>query len=209
MLERGTDMDKDQVIALLQREYRERGEKEAWQKQLDMYDPKKRIAYTLEQLIDGIKSGKQYIYFLKLLFETREVLDGQWKIPYILDFFDVENQEKEFLQLFSSRQNVNLSAMSIPVEQIQLPNDGWISRSVKALNTYNLKIKVVKTQSINQLDYFCYEMPTKDGFVYNVQFRIIKKEHICVGNYNCMLEDKDGKGLLMEAMVCVMEEWNR
>lgn len=202
-------MDKDQVIALLQREYRDREEKEEWQKKIDMYDPKKSIVYTLDQLIDGIKSGEQYIYFMKLLFETREVLDGQWKIPYILDFFDMENYEKELLQLFSNKRNVNMSAMSIPVEQIQLPNDGWISRSVKALNTYNLKIKVVKTQSINQLDYFCYEMPTKDGTVYNVQFRIVKKEHICVGNYNCMLDDKDGKGLLIEAMVCVMEELNR
>lgn len=202
-------MDKDQVIALLQREYREREEKEARQKKLDMYDPKKRITYTLEQLIDGIKSGEQYIYFMRLLFETREVLDGYWKIPYILDFFDVENHEKESLQLFSNRQNVNLSAMSIPVEQIQLPNDGWIARSIQALNTYNLKIKVLKTQSINQMDYFCYEMPTKDGFVYNVLFRIIKKEHVCVGNFNCTLDEKEGKGLLIEAMACVMEELNR
>lgn len=202
-------MDKDQVIALLQREYRNREEKEAWQEKLDMYDPKKRITYTLEQLIDGIKRGEQYIYFLKLLFETRAVLGGQWKIPYISDFFDVENDEKELLQLFSNRRNVNLSVMSIPVEQIQLPNAGWISRSIKALNTYNLKIKVLKTQSINQLDYFCYEMPSRDGFIYNVQFRIVKKEQVCVGNYNCMLDDKDGKGLLIEAMVCVMEELNR
>lgn len=202
-------MDKDQTIAWLQREYREREEKEARQKEIDQNESKKMITYSLEQLIDGIKSGEQDIYFLKLLFETREVLDGQWKIPYILNFFDIENDEKGSLQLSSNRQNMTLTAMSIPVEKILLPNEGWISRSIKALKTFNLKINVLKTQSINQMDYFCYEMPTKDGFVYNVQFRITKKEHVFVGNYNCMLDDKDGKGLLIEAMACVMEELNR
>jgi len=202
-------MEIDQTIALLQREYRGREEKEERQRERDLYDPKKNVTYTLEQLIAGIKSGEQYIYLLKLLFETRAVLDGQWELPFILDFFDVENYDKENLLLVSNLQNVSLAAMSIPVEIILLPIEGWISRSIKALKKFNLRIKVVKTQTVNQMDYFCYELPTSEGPVYNVQFRIIKNEQMCVGNFCCKLDDKEGMGLLMEAMAYVMEEMNR
>ncbi len=61
-------MELDRAIALFERENREMEQKEQKNLEREKYDPKKRITYTLEQLITGIKQGKQYIYTLKLCF---------------------------------------------------------------------------------------------------------------------------------------------
>lgn len=202
-------MEIDQTIALLQKEYRGREEREERQRNMDLHDPRKNITYTLEQLIAGIKSGEQYIYTLKLLFETRAVMDGQWRLPFILDFFDVVNDDTTNLLLVNNRRNVSMAAVTVPVETMMLPPEEWVPKSIEALKGQNLRIKHVKTQAVNQMEYFCYELPTSDGRMYNVQFRIVKNEQMCVGSLCCMLDDKDGMGLLLEAMVYVMEEMNR
>lgn len=202
-------MEIDQTIALLQKEYRGREEREERQRKIDLHDPRENITYTLEQLIAGIKSGEQYIYTLKLLFETRAVMDGQWTIPFILDFFDFEKDDATNVLLVNNQRNTSMAAVTIPMETIMLPLENWVPRSIEALKGQNLHVRQVKAQAVNQMEYFCYELPTSESRMYNVQFRIIKNEQMCVGGFCCKLDDKEGMGLLMEAMVYVMEEMNR
>lgn len=102
-------MELDRTIALLQREQWEKEEKEAGQREQDPNDPKKRITYTLEELIQGIRSGKQYLYTLKLEFEPMEILKGSFRIPFIRDFYDVVENEPDSLLLVSSRRKASMS----------------------------------------------------------------------------------------------------
>jgi len=202
-------MEIDQTIALLQKENRERIREESRQEERDLYDPKKRITYTLEELIAGIKSGKQYLYTLKMNFEPRAVLGGQWRIPFITDFYDLFSDEPDNLLMTSNKRNVSMAAVVVPNEGVNLSLQEWIDQMKTKFKEMNLYMMPLESRVVNQMEYFCYELPTSAGMSYNVQFRCVKDKQIYNGSFFCMNEEKEGMGLMLEAMVHVMEEMNR
>lgn len=201
-------MDIDQSIALLQRERREMELEEIKQREKAQYDLKQIIAYDLEELVAGIKSGKQFLYTLKMNFEPKKVLNGQWSIPFILDFFDITEDEPSHLLLTSSRRNVSMVIGTAPCNQLK-PMKEWISETKSSLRQLNLRMKLVHSQGVNHMEYFCYEIPTSEGVTYNVSFRYNKDKQIYSGTLNCMNEEKEGMGLMLEALIHVMEEMNQ
>ena len=58
-------MEMDLEIARLQREQWELAEQEERQKELDLYDPKKRITYTVDELAEGIRKGNGFLPLFK------------------------------------------------------------------------------------------------------------------------------------------------
>lgn len=199
----------DQSIALLQKQNRERIQEELRQKERDLYNPKKRIRYTLEELIAGIKSGEQYLYTLKMNYEPRTVLGGHWNIPFILNFFDVFSDESNNLLMTSDKRNVSMAAVVVPRAGMNLPFQEWVDQIKTKFKEMNLYMKLLESEVIQQMEYFCYELPTSAGLSYNVQFRFTKNEQMVTGSLFCMNEEKEGMGLLLKAMVYVMEEMNR
>ena len=75
---------------------REQRERERLRKQ---YDPRERITYTLEEMIEGIRSGRQYLYTLLLEFEPKDLLEGRLTVPFIKNFYDVEQNEAGMILL--------------------------------------------------------------------------------------------------------------
>ena len=59
-------MEKEMDLSIAQfiKEYWEREEAEERERLRKQYDPKERITYTLEELIEGVKSGHQMLYTL-------------------------------------------------------------------------------------------------------------------------------------------------
>lgn len=83
----------DLSIARFIREQREREEQEERERLRKQYDPRERITYTLEEMIEGIRSGRQYLYTLLLEFEPKDLLEGRLTVPFIKNFYDVEQNE--------------------------------------------------------------------------------------------------------------------
>lgn len=202
-------MEIDLSIALLQRERWEHEIAEAKQQEQAKYDPKRLITYSLEELIDGIKSGKQFLYTLKMEFEPKLVLNEQLKIPAIVDFFDVIEEEPANLVMASNQRGVSMVIGSAPCEQMKQSFPEWISQVKSALKRLGIQMNLQKTRTLKRLDYFCYETPTSKGTTYNVAFRLKQAKLVYVGTLNCMAEEKAGMGLMLEAMVHVMEEMNQ
>ena len=75
------EKEMDLSIARFITEYWEREEAEERECLRKKYDPKERITYTLEELIEGVRSGRQMLYTLPLEFEPRHLLDGRIVIP--------------------------------------------------------------------------------------------------------------------------------
>ena len=75
-------------IAWKLREQWEREEEEERERLRKQYDPKERITYTLEQLIEGVRSGRQYLYTLLLEFGSKELLKGRLAVPFNKNFYD-------------------------------------------------------------------------------------------------------------------------
>ncbi len=200
-------MEMDRSIALFERENREREKEEQKNLEKEKYDPKKRITYTLDQLIAGIKKGKQYIYTLKLCFEIKVVFDGKLRIPYITDFFDVIEEREENLLYVSNKRNVSMVVTLIPCSFLE-PLEEWAGKIKSTMKEMNLHIKQMRLETVHGMQYMCYEVPTAEGNTYNVLFRFLKDQVMYTGSFNCMDTEKEGIGLLLEAMVHVIAEKN-
>ena len=198
----------DLSIARFIKEYWEREEAEERERLRKQYDPKERITYTLEELIEGIRKGQQYLYTLPLEFEPRRLLGGRFTIPNIKDFFDVEDDEPEAVLLASNKRKVALSLSVAPCKKVKQSMDQWIGQTREKFKEMHWVMKPERKKSMGNMDYFCFVMPTAEGRLYNVMFRLHKDEQLYAGVLNCPEEDRKGMGLLLEAMVHVMQEMN-
>lgn len=199
----------DISIARFIGEYWEIQEEEERERLRKQYDPKERITYTLEELIEGIKKGRQYIYTLRLEFESKELLEGRITIPFIKNFYDVVDDEPGVALLASNEQKVVLNVSDAPCAEAKGSMDEWIATVKGVLKEMNMYMKPEKKAVTGNMEYVCYVLPTVEGRLYNVAFRMQKRGRVYAGNLNCPEEDRKGMGLLLEAMVHVIEEMNR
>ncbi|MDE5587580.1 MAG: hypothetical protein K2J60_00350 [Acetatifactor sp.] len=198
----------DLSIARFIKEYWEREEAEERERVRKQYDPKERITYTLEELIEGIRSGRQMLYTLPLEFETRYLLDGKIMIPYIKNFFEVEDDEPEAVLLAGNKRKVAFSLSSTPCKKMAQSMDEWIAQTRERFKEMHWSMKTERKKSLGNMEYFCFAMPTSEGRLYNVMFRFHKDERLYAGVLNCPEEERKGMGLLLEAMVYVIQEMN-
>ncbi len=205
----GKEIELDLSIARFIREQWELEEDAERERLRKQYDPRERITYTLEELIEGVRKGRQYVYTLLLKFETKELMKGRLTIPFIKDFYDVVSEEPEVTLLASNAHKVVLSVSDAPCTKVKLSMDEWIAKTKEAMQDMNLHIKPGKKAAIGNMEYFCYTVPTAKGRLYNIVFRLQKDGRIYAGNFNCPEEDQKGMGLLLEAILHVIEEMNR
>jgi len=143
-------------------------------------------------------------------YDPRKLLEGRFTIPFIKDFFDVVDDEPGTIALLASnRHKVTFSLSDAPCKKAAQSMDEWIRQTAAVMEKKNLHMKVEYKKVIGNMEYFCYMMPTAEGSLYNIMFRMQKEERIYAGALNCLKEEKEGMGLLLEAMVHVMEEMNR
>lgn len=198
----------DLSIAQFLKEQWEKEEQEKREKVRRQFDPKEQITYTLEQLKEGICSGRQYLYTLLLEFETKEILTEHFKIPYIKNFYDAEQEDAAMLFLASNKRSVVFQIYQTPCTQINASLEEWIEKMKEGMKDIQLSIKPTKKAAVGNVEYFCYTAFTAKGQLFNIAFRMLKDGQLYVGSLNCPKEEK-GMSLLLEAMVCVIEEWNR
>lgn len=202
------EQEMDLSIARFIKEYREREEAEERERLRKQYDPKERITYTLEELIEGVRSGRLNLYTLPLEFEPRSLLAGRITIPYIKNFFDVEDDEPEAVLLASNKRKVTLSLSDAPCKKVKQSLDQWIAQTRERFKEMHWVMKPERKKSMGNMEYFCFVMPTAEGRLYNVMFRFHKGERLYAGALNCPEEERKGMGLLLEAMVYVTQEMN-
>jgi len=203
------DMEIDRSIALFVREQWEKEEAEKKKSFMEQYDPKNYIKYTLEELIEGIHKKEQYLYTLQLKFEEKELLEGRLVIPLIKDFFDVIDDEPQTALLASNKHHVTMTFSDTPCKKTDLTMDEWIEKMHSSLKAMHLHLEMEQKKTLGSMEYLCCTMPTSKGQLYNVVFQMQKKDRLYAGALNCPKEDKEGMGLLLEAVVCVIEERNR
>lgn len=198
----------DREIALFQRADRERIQEERLQEKREAWDIKKKLTYSVETLINGIKSGKQYLYALKLEFETRTIFNERFSLPFIKDFFDDMKETSDEVFFVSNKRNVTLMIRSVTCQGTK-EGENWPEETLEKLDLLGLHVRKSHSRIVEQMEYVCYEIPTSAGDSYNVSFWIKKGQQVYIGAMNCLSKDKDGMGLLLEALILVMEEMNR
>ena len=203
------EKEMDLSIALFIREQRKRDQEAQRESQESSYDLKAHITYTLEDLIEGVRRGKQYLYTLRLEFEPRKLLEGRITIPYIKNFFDVEEDGAETALLASNQRKAAMNFSHCGDKILELSLDEWMAETKELMKKMHLYIKPERKKSLGNLEYFCFTVPTSGGRLYNVTFRMRKDGRLYAGALNCPEKEREGMGLLLEAVVCVIEEMNR
>lgn len=202
------EKEMDLSIARFITEYWERQEEEERERLRKQYDPKERITYTLEELIEGVRGGRMNLYTLPLEFEPRALLEGRITVPYIKNFYEVENDEPGAVLFASNKRKVTLSLSYAPCKKVKQPMEQWINETKERFREMHWIMKPERRKSMGDMEYFCFAMPTSEGRLYNVMFRFHKDEQLYAGVLNCPEEERKGMGLLLEAMVYVIQEMN-
>lgn len=128
-------------------------------------------------------------------------------MPYMINFFDVIDDKADTLFWVSSKRKASINATVIPWVQMK-PLQDWMESIKYSLEQINLHPQIGSSQTVNQMEYFSYEIPTSEGITYNLMFRYPKEGKIYSATLNCMSEDKEGMGLLLEAIIHVIEDMN-
>ena len=164
----------DLSIARFIREQREREEQEERERLRKQYDPRERITYTLEEMMEGIRSGRQYLYTLLLEFEPKDLLEGRLTVPFIKNFYDVEQNEAGMILLASNARKVVFNVSDAPCTKVKMPLNKWIEQTKEAMKDMHIYIKPGKKAVVGNMEYFCYTAPTSRGRLFNIVFRLKK-----------------------------------
>ena len=78
-----------------------------------------------------------------------------------------------------------------------------IKQGMKANGFY---ADIIKKKPLENLDYITYRVPSKKGWIYNISYRIHKVDWRVIGGCNCMDQDRDTYGRLLEAMIQEMAQ---
>lgn len=157
---------------------------------------------TMEEIREGIRSGclcfpKQEELHFKTIYLFQE------QIPIILpDDFYAQKQETEDLMLYADHEkNVTQSLLHLPEDMMDLSLGEWEKQIKDGMKEQKMYIEIVKRKSLQFLDYLSYRTPTKEGWVYNLYFRVHRQNRRIIGAYNCLEKDMDTYGQLIEALV--------
>lgn len=201
------DMEMDRSIALFLREQWEKEEEEK-KARLKEYNSQKQVTYTVEALAEGIRRGEQELDTLRMEFEPRKLLEGRLTIPYIKEFFDMEDDESGTALLVSNKYKVTMNFSDAPCKKMELSMDKWISQTKQALKGLHLYMQMERKETLGNMEYFCYVLPTAKGRLYNIMFRMQKGDRLHAGALNCPEDQKERMGLLLEAITHVIVEMN-
>ena len=221
-------MEMDRSIALLARaarEERERGEQRGLETETpetpetsstpktpetpETPDTKESPAYTREELMEGIRKGQVMFDGMSISFTEREILYEAWRFPWMEDFFDTEKGEKDCVFWSCKEWAVSMILALGDCTGEQPSMEEWIQGAVDVLKDGNLYPRLLNRQKQGDLEYFSYRLPTAGGRTYSIGFRWEREGKLLGGTFTCMDQDREWMGVLLEAVLLVMEERNR
>ena len=190
-------MRTDEKIAILEKQKRlEQKEKEKEEKRQELT-----FSYTVEELKEKIPSKKLMLGFLKIVLEMKTVTEGNLKIPFIIDFFDVIEEKEQSVWYASNQYNVTFVLVFLKEKKKRMPISEWKKFLVKEMRGNQIFMDVKKTKEMEKLDYICYETPSGKGTFYNITFQLNEEKGYFVGTFGCDQKQKETMGVLLEAMV--------
>ena len=197
----------DERIALLEREFRKQKWEEQEKEKQEAAPKEEAKTLSFEEILAGVREGglvfpnKETFYF-----EIREYFEDQIPMARFSHFFTaVEEKEGVTIYVNHDREVSQLITVADKPHQKERMDVSKkrMENGMRAVGTY---AKVEKKQELNYVDYLSYRTPTKKGWVFNLIFRVRYGSSRVIGNYNCYEKDKETIGLILEALICRMDE---
>lgn len=159
--------------------------------------------------MEEIRKGQVMFDGLTISFTEREILCGAWRFPWMEGFFDTEREEKDCVFWSCKEWAVSMILALGDCTGEQPSMEEWIQGAVDVLKDGNLYPRLLNRQKQGDLEYFSYSLPTAGGRTYSIGFRWEREGKLLGGTFTCMDQDREWMGVLLEAVLLVMEERNR
>ncbi len=166
-----------------------------------------RLLLSVEEIRQGIRKES----FLlpgkgELSFKTAVCFEE--KIPLIFpDEFYTDRQETEdAIILVNNEKKVGQTLIHLQVDMEKLGMDAWEEQIKQGMKANGFYVDIIKKVQLGALDYIAYRIPSKDGWIYNIMCRIHKTDWRVIGGGNCMDEDRDTYGRMLEAVLMEMAQ---
>ncbi len=197
-------MRTDERIALLDRMRRM---KEQEEKEGKVQEQKKKIL-TLEQALKAVSDGKLELEDGRLLeFETRTYFKEELPFVCFRNFYQASQEEESGLILVNHDKNVS-QIMSWSTEKRAAKTlQQWSNLLVNGMAANRMYARILKKKSLEKIEYLCFEVPAGEKRVWNLMFRFKNQWEGFSVNYNCMQEDVEFYGILLEAMMVHLNRW--
>lgn len=197
----------DEKIALMERARRQK-EKMDREEAEKKGKEEKENKIELEEALKGILEGQLSLPDGEHLeFGPRSYTDQLVPMIVFKNFFQASKEDEEGVIYVNHDKNVS-QVLSWPKKFVKpVPFSLWDNQLVNGMASSGLHAKVEKKNQLHSLEYLCFEVPTGEGWLYNVIFRKKGKGQTISGNYNCLKEDKNTYGIILEAMVMALDQW--
>ena len=124
-------------------------------------------------------------------------------------FFDTEREEKDCVFWSCKEWAVSMIVALGDCTGEQPSMEEWIQGAVDVLKDGNLYPRLLNRQKQGDLEYFSYSLPIAGGRTYSIGFCWEREGKLLGGTFTCMERDREWMGVLLEAVLLVMEERNR
>ena len=162
---------------------------------------------SIEEMRKGIQAGRLFLPGKgELLFKTENCFAEEIPLIYLDGFYTDRQETEQGMILVNNRENVGQTLIHLPSEMERLGMEGWADQIRQGMKAKGFYADIIKKEQMGTLDYIAYRLPSKDGWVYNIIYRIHKKGWRVIGGSNCMDQDRDTYGRLLEAMIQEMAQ---
>lgn len=197
----------DEKIAVIDRMRRQEEREEAQEENNDKQIEPQKKDLTVAEAVAGIKEGKIQLEEGPLL-EFESFICPVQEISFVKfkDFFEAK-QETEEGNIYLKRSKEISQIMNWPKATIRPTTfKQWENLLVNGMAASRLYAEIKKRKQLTHVEYLCYEVPSGKGPIYNVIFRFRDEKYNMTGNYNCMSAEMDTYGVILEAMVVVLDQ---
>ena len=161
----------------------------------------------MEEMREGIQAGGLFLPGKgELLFKTETCFAEEIPLIYLDGFYTDRQETEQGMILVNNRENMGQTLIHLPSEMERLGMEGWADQIRQGMKAKGFYADIIKKEQMGTLDYIAYRLPSKDGWVYNIIYRIHKKGWRVIGGSNCMDQDRDTYGRLLEAMIQEMAQ---
>lgn len=199
-------MQVDEKIAVLERMRRQEEKARAEEQNTAKLPEKEKL--TIEQALSGIDSGKLILDDGSSL-EFEDCIYFKENIAFVIfkNFYDASQEEESGLIMVSHDKNVSQIMSWAQGSRKAKTLKQWTNLLVNGMAANGMSAKIVKRAELDEVEYFCYEVPTGKGMLWNIMFRFKNRWKDFAGSYNCMKKDVDIYGTCLEAMVLHLNAW--
>lgn len=162
---------------------------------------------SIEEMREGIQAGSLFLPGKgELFFKTVDCFVEEIPLIYLDGFYTDRQETEEGMILVNNRENVGQTLIRLPSAMEWLGMEEWGEQIRQGMKAKGLYADIIKKEQLGTLDHIAYRLPSKEGWVYNIIYRIHKKGQSVIGGSNCMDRDRDTYGRLLEAMIQEMAQ---